>query len=614
MSSRRTFLQFAGFAGLALYSRARLFADNEIPATLDEFGYGDVELAPGPAQSQFERTQSVLLSLNEDSLLKPWRLRAGLPAPGPDLGGWYDEVVPQIPTASGGHGYAPGHCFGQWISALCRGYAITGDPRTRAKVVRLLDLYSPAISGEFYRDFRYPAYNYDKMVLGLIDAHRYVDIPQAYALLDRTTDAAVPHLPPRALDRGEPQSQWRASVGDTATKEYTRDESYTLPENLYIAAQLVAGERYRDLAQRFLADQTFFEPLSEDKNVIPDHHAYSYFNALNSAIMAYMATGSRMHFRAAKNGFDMVVADQSFATGGWGHNEGFYEPGSGMLYKSLTSTHRGFETPCGSFAHFKLTRYLLRVTGDGGYGDSMERVMYNTVLGAKHLEPDGRAFYYSDYNTQGRRTYFPDAWPCCSGTLPQVAADYRIQGYFHDQDGIYVNLYVPSTVKWVSRDGAQLALTQMGAYPLEGSVAMRLTLSRPSDFALRLRIPAWSNSAQGGGLRVNGSPVSVSVESGFTTIRRTWKDGDRVELSLALPMRLEPIDPQHPEVVALMRGPLVLFALTEKAPDLSRRQLLNARRTPGKAEWQAQTKDGALRLVPFTEIGEDSYSTYLHVS
>ena len=56
----------------------------------------------------------------------------------------------------------------------------------------------------------------------------------------------------------------------------------------------------------------------------------------------------------------------------------------------------------------------------------MERVLYNTVLGAKRLEPDGHAFYYSDYNFSGRRSYFPDRWPCCSGTLPQVAADYRI--------------------------------------------------------------------------------------------------------------------------------------------------------------------------------------------
>ena len=88
----------------------------------------------------------------------------------------------------------------------------------------------------------------------------------------------------------------------------------------------------------------------------------------------------------------MVLA-QSFATGGWGPNESFIAPDSSGLYDSLTSTHRGFETPCGSYAHFKLARYLLRVTRDGRYGDSMERVFYNTILGAKPLQPDGQAFY-----------------------------------------------------------------------------------------------------------------------------------------------------------------------------------------------------------------------------
>ena len=613
MPSRRLFLQSVGLAGASLYSRRLLFADDTSPALLNEFGYGDVELAPGQAQTQFENTQSVLISLNEDSLLKPWRLRAGLPAPGPEMGGWYDEV-PLDKTESGGHGFAPAHSFGQWISALSRGYAVNGDPRARAKVVRLLDLYSAAISGRFYTNFRFPAYNYDKMVIGLVDAHRYANLPKAYAMLNRTTDAAEPHLPPQALDRGTPQRNWRASIGNNTTDDYTWDESYTMPENLYLAAQLGAGERYRKMAGRYLLDKTYFDPLSENKNVLADHHAYSYCNALSSAMECYVATGSRKHLRAGSNAFEMISATQSFATGGWGPNESFSSPGSGALCASLTGTHSSFETPCGSYAHFKLTRYLLRVTGDGRYGDSMERVLYNTVLGAKRLEPDGHAFYYSDYNMHGRRTYFPDAWPCCSGTLPQVAADYRILSYFHGADGIYVNLYLPSTVKWTAKDGAQLALTQTGNYPTEGKITMDVRASRPSEFAVRLRIPAWSNAAQGTMIRVNGIRVPASVRAGFATLRRRWKNGDRVELDLAMPVRLEAIDAEHPDTVALVRGPLVLFALTDKAPGIARKQLLAPEKIPGQAAWRVETASSALRLVPFTEIGDDPYTTYLNVS
>ncbi len=615
MPSRRSFLLTAGLAAAALSSRPSLFAGTEaVPPPLSEFGYGDVDLAPGLAQTQFEQTQSVLLGLNDDSLLKPWRIRAGLPAPGPDMGGWYDELA-LVKTEGGGHGFAPAHCFGQWISALSRGYAVNGDPRTRAKLQTLLDLYSPAISGKFYTNFRFPAYDYDKMVIGLIDAHQFANSPQAFSLLDRTTDAAQPHLPPTALDRDDVQRRWRASVGDNTADDYTWDESYTMPENLYLAWQRGAGERYHQMAPRYLLDRTWFDPLSENKNVLDGHHAYSFCNSLSSAMQAYITDGSQKHLRAASNAFDMILTTQSFATGGWGPNESFSAPGSGKMYASLTGTHSSFETPCGSYSHFKLTRYLLRATANGRYGDSMERVLYNTVLGAKRLEPDGHAFYYSDYNFSGSKFYHPDRWPCCSGTLPQVAADYRILTYFRDPAGIYVNLYLPSTLKWTATDGAQLSLTQSGDYPIGGRIAMTLRSSRPSDFAMRLRIPAWaSDSGSAAVIRVNGAPVSAPVTTGFATLRRRWKDGDRIDLELPMPMRLEAIDTEHPETIALMRGPLVLFAITEQTPKMTRQQLLAATPVNGRPAWQAETASGSLTLLPFTSITDERYATYLTVS
>src|SRR5205807_9886703 len=124
--------KWAGVGAAAVCARA---SENGEAALFQEFGYGAVDLEGGPAQTQFEQTPSVLMSLSEDSLLEPWRLRAGLPAPGPDLGGWYDEV-PLEKTESGGHGFAPAHCFGQGGSALARGYGIAHDPATRARLQR----------------------------------------------------------------------------------------------------------------------------------------------------------------------------------------------------------------------------------------------------------------------------------------------------------------------------------------------------------------------------------------------------------------------------------------------------------------------------------------------
>jgi hypothetical protein len=607
MISRRQFLKRT--SAVAALACTRLdFADSETPI-LQEFDYGAVMLAPGPAQTQFQQTQSVLLQMNVDSLLKPWRMRAGLPAPGPEMGGWYDEL-PLAKTPSGGHGFAPGHAFGQWISALARGYAVNYDSSTRTKLEQILAQYGPAISPRFYANFRFPAYAYDKVVCGLNDAKTYCGLDHDFSLLNRTTDAAMQHLPPHALDRDEPQRRWRQSVGENTSDDYCWDESYTLPENLFLAWHRGAGERYRSLASRYLLDESYFDPLASGKNVLAGHHAYSFCNALGSAMQAYLSTGSQKHLDAARNAFDMIDTTQSFATGGWGPNESFRAPDSDDLYRSLANSHASFETPCGSYAHFKLTRYLLRVTGDSRYGDSMERVLYNTVLGAKPLQNDGRAFYYSDYTYEGKKSYFADKWPCCSGTLPQVAADYHVLTYFRDSRGLYVNLYLPSELKWTTEDGAQFTLVQSGTYPMEGRVRLELSASRKSAFAIWLRIPAWARQspADTPSIRVNGAPVPIQITQGFASVERRWNDGDRIDVTLPMPIRLQAIDARHPDTVALMRGPLVLFALSQN-PRLARQQVLAAQR-----EKDGSWRVGEVRFLPFISLEDQTYSTYFKVT
>jgi DUF1680 family protein len=309
-----------------------------------------------------------------------------------------------------------------------------------------------------------------------------------------------------------------------------------------------------------------------------------------------------------------MLEAQSFATGGWGPDETLRAPNSPDVYDSLTNTHHSFETPCGSYAHFKLTRYLLRATGDSNYGDSMERMMYNTVLGALPLEENGKNFYYADYNFDGQRVYKEARWACCSGTLPQVAADYRINIYLRGPQAVYVNLYVPSTLRWTDA-GAALSLTQEGDYPYEDRVAFTVTASQPTSQTLHFRIPAW---AQGAEVFVNGSrQPGLAVPGKFAAVRRTWKTGDRVELELPLRMRLESIDPQHADTVALLRGPIVLMPVketpTSKLPTITRDQLLAARRV-SEQSWQANSANGPVTLLPFTRLGSRPYTTYVKVT
>jgi hypothetical protein len=566
---------------------------------LEEFGYGDVVFASGLHEKQLQETHAVLMGLSEDSLLKPLRQMVGRPAPGEDLGGWY-HYDPDYDSHPGDVGFAPACPFGQWVSALARMYAITGSLQTREKVLRLNRLYAQTISGDFYENNRFPAYCYDKLVCGLIDSHQFAGDPDAYAILEHTSDTALPHLPGKAVEHGR---RWRKNLAD----EYTWDESYTISENLFIAYQRGAGDRYRSLATQYL-DDAYYDPLAEGQNVLAGRHAYSYVNSLSSAMQAYLTLGSEKHLRAATNAFEMLK-EQSFATGGWGPDELLSAPGSGDLAASLTNSHSSFETPCGSYAHFKLTRYLLRVTRDSRYGDSMERMMYNTVLGAKPLLADGSTFYYADYNFNGSKFYKPYHWPCCSGTLPQVAADYRINTYFRDPSGIYVNLYIPSTLRW-TQGNAYVSLTQKSKFPFDSLVEFDVATSKKTEFAINLRIPAWADSAT---VAVNGKRVPASVIPGkFLAIRRHWKTGDRIELDLPMRLRLEPIDTRHPQIVALLCGPLVLFSITNTAPDVTSQQLLAAKKT-AEQEWQVETATGPMSMLPFTGIMDQQYSTYVMV-
>jgi DUF1680 family protein len=575
-------------------------APDPAPPPLEQFDYGDVALASDLHERQLEQTHSVLMGLSDDSLLKPFRQMSSLPAPGDDLGGWY-QYNPDYKWGDSA-GFAPSCTFGQWVSALARMYAITRDQTTRDKVLRLNRLYAQTISGDYYDKNRFPTYCYDKLVCGLIDSHRYAGDPDAFSILERTTNAALPHFPKHAVEYGK---QWRPDKDQT----WTWDESYTISENLFLAYQRGAGARYRELAQRYLYDE-YYDPLAEGRNVLAGRHAYSHVNSLSSAMQAYLTLGSEKHLRAAKNAFEML-SQQSFVTGGWGPDEMLRAPDSPDLYASLTNTHSSFETPCGSYAHFKLTRYLLRVTRDARYGDSMERVMYNTVLGAKPLQADGRTFYYSDYNFEGHKFYRDNQhWACCSGTLPQVAADYRINVYFRDSRGVYVNLYIPSSLRW-TQDGAEVVLTQNSAYPFENVVQFDVKTSRVRDFSLSFRIPVW---ASGASISVNGRRVQTPAMPGsFAAIRRQWTTGDRVELDLPMTMRLEPVDPQHPQTVALVFGPLVLFAMTDAQPMLTRAQSLGAKRI-NERSWQVGAEGASIKMLPFIDIGEEQYSTYLHVT
>lgn len=601
--TRRKFLKgSAAIAAAQVFSsrlRAEPSAADAVVTKLQQFDYADIRLLEGPMLEQFEQNHALFLALSNDALLKPFRQRAGLPAPGEDMGGWYswskDFDPPRNMT-----GYIPGHTFGQYLSGLARAYAMTGDLQTREKIHRLVEGFGQTITSKFYDGYPLPAYTFDKTNCGLIDAHQFAGDPAALKVLDHATDAVLPHLPAKALSRQEMEARPHPNIA------YTWDETYTLPENFFLAYKRSGNPRYRQLAERFLQDDTYFDPLAEGKNVLPGLHAYSHVNALSSASQAYLVLKSEKHLRAARNGFEFVRTTQSFATGGWGPDERFRVPGSGDLGASLTKTHASFETPCGAYGHFKIARYLMRVTGDSRYGDSMERVLYNTILGAKPLRPDGVSFYYADYNNDGSKVYYEQKWPCCSGTFPQITADYGISCYFRSGDGIYVNLFVPSRVQWL-QGTTRCSLEQRTQYPNSPEITFRIKAERPETFGLYLRVPAWAGSNTS--VAINGKRLAVPFKTGsFAVLHRQWKNGDRIEYTVEMPYGVESIDPQHPNTVALLRGPLTLFAIDSPDGKLTRSQLLGAEQH-GRG-YTVRHEQHPVVFRPYADIHDEKYRLY----
>ncbi len=195
-SSRREFLQGAVAVAAVSLAGSRGALAEGATKPLEQFGYGDVELLEGPLREQFDRNHAFYGGLDENALLKPFREKAGMDAPGEEMGGWYSWAPLGDLDKRPNNGFAPAHSFGQYLSGLSRDYAATGNKATQEKVHRIVKNFAPAITPHFWEDNRFPAYTYDKISIGMLDAHQFAAAPDALKVLDKTLDSVWDHLPP----------------------------------------------------------------------------------------------------------------------------------------------------------------------------------------------------------------------------------------------------------------------------------------------------------------------------------------------------------------------------------------------------------------------------------
>jgi uncharacterized protein len=496
---------------------------------IESFDYSGVRLLPGRFLDQYRETRDFYLGLPEDNAVHGFRVQAGLPAPGRNPGGW----------CSAGTGIV----FGQWLSGMARMSKATGDTALRDKAVRMMTAWAQCFEKSGQAGAHYP---FDKTFCGLLDLHLYCGVPEALPLLKRLTAAA---------SRSLPRARQLATTADQQAAAGGNEEWYTLSENQYRAYLATGDTLFRDFGDVWRYDAYWSRFLDTSRPAVLRVHGYSHVNSFNGLPLAYATSGDERYLRMARNAYDFVHGSQMFSTGGFGPGERLvgYD---GDLGRALELHADTAEVPCGSWAGFKLSRYLLNYTGEARYGDWIERLLYNGIGAALPMRGDGETFYYGDYHTgSGTRSYLWDRWPCCSGSFIQAVADYVNLIYFRDALGLYINLFVPSEVSW-TQGGQQLKLTQESEFSETGEAHLRLETAGPVTAQIRFRVPDWARTAT---VQVNGEPVTVNARpSSWAAIGRRWQNGDRVTVRIPLELRAEPVDAQHPDRAAIMYGPTVL--------------------------------------------------------
>lgn len=526
------------------FAQQQVFDEHKI--VLKPFNYNEVKLQDSPLKHQFDEVENYYLAIPNDDLLKGFRERAGLPTnDAKNMGGWYTSDT--------------FHIFGQLLGGMSRLYAVSGNEALKTKVAYLISEWAKTIDKDGY--FFYTShpnakpYVYEKMVGGLVDAYVFTGNNQALQELSIITDWAEKNLP-RERIYGQTQSEW-----------------YTLSENLYRAYEVTKDNKYRDFARVWEYTEYWDTYLKKDGPPVGKtrHHAYSHLNTLNGAAAAYLVSGDNKYKTIIENAYDYFQNEQVFATGGFGPNERLLP--KDQLINVLDDTHNSFETQCGSWAIFKLSKYLMEITGDAEYGDWIEKMTINGIGANIPMTKDGKVQYYSDYNPrEGTRHNHHAGWSCCAGTRPQAVAEYADLIYFKDKTGLYVNLYTPSKTGWNG-----LSVTQTTHYPesnqTEFSISTHLSGIKST---LSFRNPGWAKTLPK--ITINGKAITPLTSQHWLKVSRVWKNGDKVKIVFPMNLYIDRLDENKPFPAAIMYGPVAMAVnVTEQYPaDIADQQKLSA--------------------------------------
>lgn len=519
----------------------------QVAPLVQSFSLAQIRLLDGPFKHAQDQDHAYLRVLEPDRFLHNVCTNAGLKAKAPIYAGWENSGV-------------AGHTLGHYLSALSQMYLATGDAELKRRVDYLVDEmalcqdkngdgYVSAIPDgrAMFNDVKaghgdgthrgwVPWYTQHKLFAGLRDAHLLIGNERAKTVFLRLAGWAID------TTQNLSDEQWDIML----TQEHGG-----MAESLADAYALTGEQKYLDCARKF-SHRQILDPLSEERDTLDGFHANTQIPKVIGFRRIYELSGDSKFGRAARFFWDTVTQNRTYVTGGNSDHEHFFPPAD-------TRNHLSTETAetCNVYNMLKLTRALWSQAPNGREMDWYERALFNQILGSQDpMGGDKGGFNYFNPLSSGLfKTYSSpetDFW-CCVGTGIENHSKYGETIYYHDQNALWVNLFIASELSWAEKG---LILTQKTNFPDEETASFTFHLAKLRKLALKIRHPSWAKNMT---LAVNGKVHPTGDAGGYETIEREWKNGDVVSVRLPMGLRVEELH-DAPEKQALLYGPIVLAA------------------------------------------------------
>jgi DUF1680 family protein len=527
---------------------AKMAAQVKVPVKAYAFNLKDVRLLDGPFEHAMQKDVEWLTALEPDRFLSWFRKNAGLEPKAEVYGGWESQSI-------------AGHSLGHYLSACAMGYAATSDTRLLQKVNYIVDelalcqetesdgytaaipdgrkVFAEVARGEIrskgfdLNGCWVPWYTTHKVMAGLRDAYLFCDNEKAKEVLVKMADWAY-----ETTDK----------LSDEKIQLMLACEHGGMNEAAADVYSITADKKYLTLAERF-NHKFVLDPLSKQQDKLAGLHCNTQVPKLIGCARQYEMTGDEYFKRAAHFFWETVVDNHSYVIGGNSNGEYLGEPGklSNRLSDNTAET-------CNTYNMLRLTKHLLTWEPKAKYGDFYERALFNHIL-ASQDPASGMVCYYVPLRQGAKKTYSTpdDSFWCCVGTGMENHVKYAESVYFHKDNDLYVNLFIASQLNWREKG---LVLRLDTGFPHEETIRLSFQCERPTEFTVHIRKPYWAKQ----GMRIKYNTVEQELkvaEDGFVALKKTWKDGDRLEINIPMSLRIETMPDNHNRI-ALLYGPLVL--------------------------------------------------------